>query len=387
MKTTSRFILILTIILMAAVAVWTYAQDGGEWVKMSLPKVANVWDLNSVEFADASTGWAVGSINETGCGIVLRYQNNAWEKVFAPCSGKTTIVHLLDVALKGPQDGWIVGDKYTVWGDPDRFKGYAIKITNGKCSEAAVPSAARSFKLDAVSIPRGAPDTAWAVGGLDDRKKRFGLIYQYAGSWKNVTPPAPLPNGQWSMKDIDCPAANKCWAVGQIIFPRWADKGEKPIPIPKDQNQLLVMAYKDGKWTREPTPFPPPEIPNAELSAVSFPTPEVGWAAGRGVMLKYANGKWQLDAQLSQMAAWHIKSINFPTPDYGYAVGWDMDSKLPLWLERTQSGWKKITTPMDKSITSLDGVFFLNQGVGWAAGITQEGSIYPAGLFSYRSKK
>ena len=362
---------LLTLALIIGAAVW--AQEAGKWDEMQLPVLAKVWSLKAVAFADPSVGWAVGSINDSNYGLVLKYEEGGWKKVFTPAGTKLWVTHLVDIALSGPQDGWAVGDKYYIWSDPDRFKGFVAKLQNGRWSQGSLPGGGRNFKLEGVSIaPKS--DVAWAVGGVIQGKTRHGLILQNTGPWRVVNVPDP-DGSEWELKDVDCPAADRCWAVGRLVNP------------PKGKNPLLVMSYRNGEWKREQTPMPPAEVIGSKLQCVSFAGPEIGWAGGKGVMLIYRGGKWEKDAPNNVQAAWQINGLSCSRPDYCYAVGLDMDTRTPLWLERTSQGWRKVKTSFDAKINALDDVFFLKPGLGWAVGGLQVGQDYPAGAFQCGSGK
>ena len=361
------------------------ARNSGNWFEMRLPYVGDVWDLKATAFAEPGLGWAVGSVEETGCALVLKYEGGRWKEEYKPCEGKLTVLHLVDVDLSAALEGWIVGDRYWIWSDPDRFKGIAVRISGGKCRRAKVQNAGRSFKLEAVSIPPGS-DTAFAVGGVAQKKRRKGLVMRYSGGmWRVVNVPLSL-SSEWELKDIDCPAPGKCWAVGRTIHRRWAEPGQRPKKRPKNINPLLVLSYNNGEWKREQVPPAPWGVIDPDLAAVSFPSVDEGWVAGKGVVFHYVGGKWFPDAPASKSEGWNIKGLSFPDKRHGYAVGWNIDEKKPLWLERTQTGWTRLKTRYDDKLTALNDVFFLRPGTGWAVGGKQDRSDYPAGAFIYRSQ-
>jgi len=357
----------------AAIAISFGASAGGGagWTEMRLPHLGDVWNLKAVAFADAATGWAVGSIKDSNCAVALRYDTGRWSEVYSPCGRRAWVIHLVDIALSGPRDGWAVGNRYYIWSDPDRFKGFSARMMGGKWKAVGVPNMGRSFKLDGVSVPPGS-EVAWAVGAVAQQRERKGLVMRHTGKWQRVNVPFPEMS-QWELKDVDCPSEERCWAVGNLVEP------------PEGRNPLVVLKYQNGEWTREQTPMPPANVTYSNLSCVSFPTPNHGWAAGKGVLLRYHQGKWIKDVPEKYATNWIINSVSFPGPDYGYAVGWDLTTRKPLWLERISEGWRRKKTRHDAKLVALDGVFFLKRGMGWAVGGIERGSEYPAGAFQYRS--
>jgi len=355
-----------------AVGITVWAEETGRWSKMYLPEFGDVWNLEAVAFSSPARGWAVGAIEDKGCAVILKREGGDWKKVYSPCGGKLRVLHLVDIALSGPQSGWAVGDIYWVWSDPDRFKAFSARMQGGKWKAVGVPRAGLSVKLEGVAVEPGSK-IAWAVGGVAQRKKRRGLVMRYTSKWREVNVPNPV-GSQWELKDVSCPADGRCWAVGNLIDP------------PKGRNPLVILAYRHGEWQREQAPMPSVGIILPGLNCVSFPTPGRGWAAGKGLILSYRDGKWQQDIPVWQAINWNITSISFPETEYGYAVGWDLDSKKPLWLERTPEGWRRLKTQFDAKVTSLSGVFFLKRGLGWAVGGAKGDSIYPAGAYRYQSQ-
>jgi len=341
------------------------------WERMSMPRVGDVWTLNALAFISPEEGWAVGQDQDSIKGVVLHYSNGAWQTEFMPAAGKYWTIHIVAISLAGQKDGWAVGDKYYIWADPDRFKPFVLRMVNGKWSVSNVPNPGQSSDLSGVTaLPGGG---AVAVGGVTTKdKQREALIMRFDRGWSVVQNPA-VDVRWWELHDVVFPTVDHGWAVGKAVHPN--DK----------ENSLVVLEYKDGKWTQ--SQVPPAHGLKHSLLCVSFPTPDAGWAAGQGALLRYRNGKWEQEKIEGDLDNWTIRSISFTSPENGWAIGWDDAKKSPLWLRRSPQGWKRVSSSWDDKLQELNGIFFLKSGMGWATGSITGDSEYPGFVFRYKGNQ
>lgn len=341
------------------------------WELIEPPQIGSVWRLRAVAFVSENLGWAVGFDADSTKGVVLQYNNGKVENVFMPYAGKQWTVHLSDIALTGPDSGWAVGDKYYIWADPDRFKPFGVRLSGGRWSIVSMPTPnMQSSDLVAVSAVPGTGEV-FAVGGANSKMIRQGLIMKYAGGWSIVSNPVVNSNW-WELKDVAFSPSGNGWAVGRAVHP----SGE--------ENALIVLAYRNGRWYQE-------EVPTEKgikkgLLTVCAPSSDLAWAGGTGVLLKYANGKWQKENFSPEIENWTIRSIHFSNPQNGWAVGWDEARKKPLWLKYSGGNWQRVKTKWDEKLEELNGVFFLKPGLGFAVGgVSLKGSS-PGAFLIYRSQ-
>lgn len=342
------------------------------WENMYMPRIGDVWTLNALAFVSADEGWAVGADQDSTKGVVLHYSNGQWQTEFMPAAGKYWTIHLVAIALSGPKDGWAVGDKYYIWADPDRFKPFALRMVNGRWTIVGVPPVGQSAELEGITAIPGAGG-AVAVGGVTTRdKQREGLILRFDRGWKRV--PNPSVNVRWwELRDVVFPTADHGWAFGKAVHPN--DK----------ENSLIILEYKNGSWSQ--VAAPPAHGIKRGLLCASFPSPDIGYAAGQGALLRYRNGQWEQEKFDCDIDNWTIRSISFTSTEDGWAVGWDESNKHPLWLRRNAQGWKRVSSPFDNKLQELNGIFFLKPGVGWAAGSISGDTEYPGFVFRYKGNQ
>jgi len=148
--------------------------------------------LNSVDFAGANDGWAVGN-----GGIMLKYNANTDKWVQQP---SITTQGLLKVRLLDANTGWAVGSQGTV-----------LKFSAGVWSVASPVAAIGTDFLgsaDFVDASHG-----WAASPIT------GTIYRYAnGAWSAQTDPAQTAPAVERLRDIHFVDANHGWAVGHNLI-------------------------------------------------------------------------------------------------------------------------------------------------------------------------
>lgn len=339
-----------------------------KWELIQPPQIGSVWRLRAVAFASENLGWAVGYDSDSTKGVVLRYYNGKLENVFMPYAGKQWTVHLSDIALTGQDSGWVVGDKYYIWSDPDRFKPFGLRLNNGKWMVVPMPSPnAQSADLAAVAAVPGASEV-FAVGGANSKMIRQGLIMKYAGNW-SIVPNPSIRSNWWELKDVAFTVGGTGWAVGRAVHPS------------EDENALIVLVYKNGNWYQEKVPMV--KGIKKGLLAVCAVSPNMAWAGGSGVLLKYTDGIWQKENFSPDIENWTIRSIHFSDPQNGWAVGWDEVNKKPLWLKYSAGNWQRVLTKWDEKIEELNEIFFLNPSFGLAVGGVSFKGTSPGALFIY----
>jgi uncharacterized repeat protein (TIGR01451 family) len=187
--------------------------------------------LNDLAMVNSQMGFAVGSLDSSGYGTILRYNqaNSSWDPVPSPVRAWLTAIDMVDAT-----DGWIVGVSGTfVHWDGTAWQGGTY-----------YPGIALS-DVDMINSTDG-----WAVGS-------GGAIFHWdSTSWSQQ--PSPTTN---SLAGVSMVSSDEGWAVG---------------------NQGTILRYKNGTWTVAPSPT------SDTLTAIQMLTPSEGWAVGKGgTILKF----------------------------------------------------------------------------------------------------
>ena len=357
-------------------------QDGGRtWSTVRTGGYA----LRGVAFAaDGQTGYAVGD-----GGLILRTTDGG--QTWAPVASPTT-VQLNAVAFTADGQAWIVGNQ-----------GVVLREGTAGAFEEVTP-AASSHLLDVLVDPRG---RVWAVG------QAAQAIRSDDGGQTWTQPTGGGIQELWDVSFVD---AKRGWVVGQKVpdqdlYPDAEYRGivlytedggqtwaPQTLPPPRvgDVLEMMGIAFAnaqqgvivgrlgrvyrtdDGGQTWEPIPPNPPEA--RWMTRVDLQPNGVGWAGGQSGRV------WQT---LDYGRSWQYRCFNwyepscyskpsFAIPIYGVAtqgdrawfVGRGTGGGHILYTPDNGESWDKMTLVAGRGGSHLWNIFFLDENIGWAVGVT-----------------
>jgi len=329
------------------------SHDAGAWTASSPLIMDSEFRLADLSFPDASEGWAVGDIPSDGSGMILHYQDGAWSdakidfidwywRYYLDPDAWGLPWHLYAVDFPSVSLGWVVGAYPLASG---QYVGGVLHYDSGIWSDDPVPDLGpNNWYLYDVNFP--AADQGWAVGEYKDGADlSHGVILNYqSGTWVSV--PAPETGSTtWYLTNVQFPSPDQGWAVGTHCGPEsWCSDAE-----PGDGG--ILLHYDSGVWTNVTLPDP---APGWYLSSVSFPAEDEGWAVGMacpnwysecdGIIYHYAGGSWQLDPTPAVgSSVWALIDVFFVSPDEGWAVGvtdWSSATHQGLILHYSSGQWQ-----------------------------------------------
>lgn len=258
----------------------------GAWTEQAAPTVLA---LNAVRFYHRAEGWAAGE-----AGVMLRYRQGAWEN--AP-SG--TDRRLEDLAVLGSGDAWAVGEEGTIISYQRHLRSDSQEKRNLK----AAPEVATTLFNAALDYIM--PGNASYVGPL---------------TW--VIEP-----------DAD--------GVPTLLGQSWARTGEGP--------------FTPGE--------PPAGTTNPLVIRLIVNRLEVGKAVTITYAYRETNPTWRRDDQGSALTLLPLHAVSFLTPDIGWAVGGSA-AQGGIALRYNGTGWISATT----TIEGLYDVEAVADDLVWACG-------------------
>jgi hypothetical protein len=269
-------------------AIWRWGD--GVWSKA----MTAYDDLNDVAMVGASDGWAVGA-----SGAVLHWDGERWAYIVSP-----TPYNLRTVSMVSASDGWAAGDTMLHWDgrswsriqDYGRYPGW---ITS----------------LDALS-----PTDAWAVGGEEHglHECLTNILHWDGEAWQNwpgfptgvagclLSVAMVSPTDGWAVSEGGTSVMGS-WSGGALRWDGevWSDAPLPALPVATSLNSVYMVSADDG-WIAGRNgdgPFPRPlmlhwngrqwssvQLPAtyAELSDVAFTSAAEGWAVSHnGIILHY----------------------------------------------------------------------------------------------------
>lgn len=132
-------------------------------------------------------------------------------------------------------------------------------------------------------------------------------------------------------------------------------------------------------WTAEKLP----DLPGKwELRGVHFPAPQLGWAAGfnyegvgftkdmtQGLLLRCDQGVWARVDLPAPGTNWNLQGVWFLNESMGWAFGHNREAKTGLLYKYAQGKWELVSLPVvDMKDWVLYEVYFANENLGWAMG-------------------
>ncbi|HKP51217.1 MAG TPA: S-layer homology domain-containing protein [Chloroflexia bacterium] len=280
--------------------------DGTNWNLTSSPSGAVTVD--GVATISPTDAWAVGATNGW-TNNVWHWDGTSWTPVSTPNGAP-----LNDIVMLSASDGWIVGERGTVY----RYNGSAWGVSNTHFTTNGF------YGLDFLT-----PNDGWAVGVLNSTTPpAYGLQHWNGTDWEIYQPPFFQP----TMYDVGMVASNAVWAVGTSGY---------------------VFKWNGATWTRDTSPA------DAHLYAMSMISATNGWAVGSsGRIVHYDGTAWTNYTSNTTTNLWSIDMVN---ENEGWAGG-----TLGLMLHYQSGTWTPLA-PNPASFT-IEGIHMLNANEGWAVG-------------------
>ena len=328
------------------------------WINIEPPDVSSNWSLNSVHFTSSNEGWAVGEDSANSRGVLLHYLNGTWTSInppdFSPSWG------LSSVYFTSPDEGWAVGTEYI---NPIS-RGVLLHYLNGSWTNETPPGLGSNWGLNAVHFASSAD--GWAVG-VDNQNNRGVLLHYSNGSWEAINP-SDFPNS-WGLNSVHFTSPDEGWAVGVAAYSGGG-------------SQNLFLHYLNGSWTSLESvsgalgaALKILDYYADHLNSVYFISPNEGWAAGvrqhyigavafgSWELFHYLDGSWGGGDTESLLTAYsELNGIHFPSPNIGWAVG------TGVLLQYWYGDWEKVSPPNVSFSWELRSVHFTSPNEGWAVG-------------------
>jgi hypothetical protein len=302
-------------------------------------------ELRSISMLSASDGWAVG-----GAGIVLHWNDSAWQVVPLPYNSANAVVALAS------DDVWAVGAGAFHW-------------DGHTWTDVFVPGYPW---LDGLAMRT--PNDGWAVG-------RDGTFHWDGSQWSKV----PSPNTEW-LTGVAAVAADDAWAIGDNgTLLHWDGSTWSTVTAPttNDLNAIVMVSATEGwigggtwpdaggnvlRW--DGTRWSKYSAPSEELYAIAMrpttagaATAGEGWGVGPyGTLLRYSAGVW---TRFTGPAADHLYGVAFAggqgaSPAPAWAVGYG--GTILRW---DGSAWSVTARPL---LYSVRAVALLSPTDAWAVG-------------------
>ena len=184
--------------------------------------------------------------------------------------------------------------------------------------------------------------------------------------WVSTTP--PKVSIDWGIEDLFLLSSTTGWAVGQTV----------EVDTGVTNRRGLILRMLNGTWVALPATEMPIFVSpyNWELTAVHFPSPDLGWAVGndiqnrKGIALRYSNGSWT-SFTLPDVGSlnWELHDVFFISPTLGWAVGQDITNNRGILLTFFNGVWVlNSNIPEVSSNWGLSGVQFTSETLGWVVG-------------------
>jgi hypothetical protein len=340
-------IMIVTVLLLPSSVVFA------KWTSVTPPDVSSGWGLNGVHFTSSSEGWAVGTDNSNGRGVLLHYSNDTWASVTPPDVSSNWALYC--VHFTSPNDGWAVGvgHYYDLY-----YWGVLLHYSDGIWTSVYPPDMGSYWGLSGVYFT--SPNDGWALGrGWDDYSDTWGVLLHYSdGAWTSGTFP-DVGSDCWGLDGVHFTSPNDGWAVG------WDDSNERGV----------LLHYSDGTWTLVTSPH----VSSVWwLDSVYFTSPNDGWAVGgrynvkntRGVLLHYSNASWTSVTPPDVSSSWTLSGVHFTSFIDGWAVGYTIGYegliRRGVLLRYSEP------PPAPTGISASDGTYMDKVEVTWSASLRAE---------------
>jgi hypothetical protein len=190
--------------------------DGTAWSVLTEPLTTAGQAENglmAVSCVDTSDCWAVGQ------DALAHYNGDRWDTVPAPVTAATELDLLTGVACAAANNCWAVGSRQSVSPFDQELITTLVEHYDGQSwTVEASPNPGMWSSLSTLSCTNA--QHCWAVGFdlLTDSNGQYyvgALIEHLAGANWTISEAADTGSGG-TLRGVSCPAANECWAVGEI---------------------------------------------------------------------------------------------------------------------------------------------------------------------------
>ena len=268
--------------------------DGGNnWASDNSGIPANT-ALQSVQFLDASNGFAVGYSGASG--VAYRYSGGAWTPMTLPASPANGISQLWGIHMVDATHGWAVG-----FPGSGATSGVALKTVDGSTwtyDASGIGANIQLYSVDATTTANG-----WTVGQNTSTGK--AIVASYSGGAWTVTEKAEL-NG---LQSIDMVDASTGYAAGYA----------PPVPPATNYGDGKVYKTTDGGLTWNNTSLSTTHV----MSSVSFLDANTGYVdGGEGRLFKTVNGgtNWTLESTGTGVRLYTVSVVPSTWSASGYAA-------------------------------------------------------------------
>ena len=240
--------------------------------------------FRDISMLASGEGWVVGEQ-----GLILRRNDNYWERIKSPVNGVIRRVFTL-----GPKDAWAVADESFAIGPGDhRFRSRLLRWNGSAWSVFSNP-APLGFVVDLSFLT---PRLGWGIAFEDHGEGQVFHLIRWNGSEWTAVNETPVLNA------LQMVSASSGWAVG--------DGG-------------VILHWNGAKWNAVESPT------DADLDGVAFSTSVSGWATSKdGVILRYALGEWW---EYSSMAPSPRQITIDPEGEDGWILGsWQRGDIVLRW--------------------------------------------------------
>jgi hypothetical protein len=259
------------------------------------------------------SGWSIGlsginlipnslsegfSKNDTKLSIASPCPNN-WERISMPTNHT-----IISADFITSDDGWAVG-----------FDGI-FHWQNGKWTFYSNPSDVRLNSVKMISSSEG-----WIVGS-------GGSIYRWNGQdWQKF--PSPTKDNLYSLYFL---SPNQGWAAGGVYVPDATANGSL--------SERVTLEWNGKNWSIKSLSGLNPSY--GELNSIAMISPESGWAAGDGDILRLNSQKWQ-NYHLSddQEAEYSFQSIAILNSENAWMAGYSYINKYGELFHWDGSKWSE----------------------------------------------
>ena len=340
--------------------------------------------LNSVRFVDSTHGWAVGDSYDAsayGTSVILATTDggatwSAQDPGSAGIGGSLKSVFFIDAA-----HGWAVGDSFDASG---YYAGPVMLATTdgGATWTARDVSSVGGSQLSLGAVTFADTNHGWAVGSTGGDKVSILSTSDGGATWSaKAVRDGHDGMGGASLHSVCFVDAKHGWAVGGA-------GGEDPSCLP------IIIATRDGgaTWNTEKVPR---AYGDAYLYSVTFVDAEHGWLVGANVLdraaivLATSDGgtTWKAqDTGIPGELAGHdrsaaLTSVAFADATHGWAVGDSIyvptGSSVPVIVDTTNGGFPA-SVPTPKVTLKLSGLTSGAMRLGKS--VTAKGKVTPTSL-------
>ncbi|MCL4474058.1 MAG: Ig-like domain-containing protein [Actinobacteria bacterium] len=269
---------------------------GATWTSDASGIAANT-DLQSVQFLDANTGFAVGYSGSAG--VLYKYSGGTWTAASLSGITGTGISQLWGIHMVDATHGWAVG--FAAGANDGTGLGAVLQTTDGTNWVRSATGIADNYRL--YSVDATATTNGWAVGQNTLTGK--GIAASYSGGTWTIVEKAELTG----LQSIDMVNASTGYAAGY----------GPPVPPATNFGDGKVYKTTDGGATWNNTSLSTTHV----MSAVSFMDANNGYVVGgEGRLFRTTDGgaNWTLESTGTGVRLYSLSTVPSTWSASGYAA-------------------------------------------------------------------